>query len=930
MAYWFGELVEQVCADLLASEDVRDKLALANLPPASTQPITQQIAGPKGNIILLRELHDSLAELTVPIDAINLRRLAVLQKLLPEGKAVTGAEARLRRAERRLGPIDPASRPPLLVWPGSSQSAKARNFLQRWLFASKRAWQAEATAARGALITAQYALETAAKAGDVRLIPELRVIEIERDAMISALREQLARTLAQPVNLMIDNAVTASYEPEFSYSGSAWLVDQPTEEAGVLGAEVNGEAVRTVQNMINSGLTGAVGVAGPRGIGKTTLLTRFARSVSGPWPSPPQGTDEAARLLAPGDDAVQQWGVCVAAPAQYDARDFLLYLFGQLCAAVLGERRIQALEDEMTGSGESAVWPVPPIAAYFAVTALLCGAMVLGLETSRPVGSARSLADLLIAGCCAVVAAMAALAPSRLLETWGQQMAHSGLHRLASASHQSREEANRYAARLVTISRHPRQVRAIIVVVGGIAAGVLSPLVAVGSPPNPGYLAVIVLAAPAAFACVVLRTQAAATFFPVRDRHAAEVFAAEGWYRKVKFQQSYTTGWSGTITLASSALPVQVQAGRSGSKDTTSVSMSVPEIVAAFRAFSEVLSRGFRPDGYSSSIPVVIGIDEVDKIEDPQTAQAFFNQIKGLFGNTPCLFLVAVSDDAMAAYERRGLPLRDAFDSSLSTVVPLSYLSRGEAQRLIGSRLVQVTRPSVDLLYVLSGGLPRELVRLIRHAVDIQRASTHTLPSGGPVNGQPATAGPSWENRSSSGATAGSKSVPVPLGLLAAGLIADQVGAQRRATLIRGRGLDACPARDTLLAWAGDPAADAWAAGRDSADVPGYLDGLFSRGVKLMGACDGTVHNSPSPDARAYPDGCAAEETGAFLFWLATVGQVFGACQSRADFEDAEDQESKRSFERLARARQNFSLGPGYVRAAVTDVRTAWGLSQSP
>jgi hypothetical protein len=50
----------------------------------------------------------------------------------------------------------------------------------------------------------------------------------------------------------------------------------------------------------------------------------------------------------------------------------------------------------------------------------------------------------------------------------------------------------------------------------------------------------------------------------------------------------------------------------------------------------------------------VIGIDEVDKIEDPAEARAFFNQIKGLFGDASCLFLISISDDAMAAFERRG------------------------------------------------------------------------------------------------------------------------------------------------------------------------------------------------------------------------------------------------------------------------------------
>ncbi|TVZ00373.1 hypothetical protein EAS64_37700 [Trebonia kvetii] len=70
--------------------------------------------------------------------------------------------------------------------------------------------------------------------------------------------------------------------------------------------------------------------------------------------------------------------------------------------------------------------------------------------------------------------------------------------------------------------------------------------------------------------------------------------------------------------------------------------------------------------------------------------------------------------------------------------------------------MVQVTEPSADLLYVLSGGLPRELVRLIRRAVDIQRGQAvkaGPLPAKGPPR--------------------------VPLDDLAGALIADQVAAQR-------------------------------------------------------------------------------------------------------------------------------------------------------
>jgi hypothetical protein len=952
MADWFNELVEKVCAEVLAREDVRHNLALADPARVTAKSITQQIVG----IGETGRLRDLLAEPIGAVEQLDRQRDGMVRELLPgEWRTVAEAEARQRRARRQLrnassarrsagGSVSfpsEATRDSLSAWTRIS-SGSARRWLRLGRSVPVRDLRAEAQSANTTLEQARQAFSTAAADESIRQHPMFGEIDAERAEAVSVLPGQLHEVLAGRINLIIDGAIAASYEPEFSFSGSAWLVDQPGEDAEVFGAEINGEAISAIKNMIDSDLTGAVGVAGPRGIGKTTLLTRFARCTPDLWPSPPWKDGKA----------VQQWGVSVAAPAQYDARDFLLHLFGQLCASVLGEERIRTLEDEMTGTDGGLGRPRLPVVlftSYLAVTSLMCGAVVVGLETSRPVESTRSMADLLIAGCCVVVAVVTAMVPSRSLGSWAWRMAQNDRRRLELAQQSSYEKADPlYQVRLRKIYNRTQLARAAIVATSGISAGALFPLVAVGRPPNPGYLAVIALAVPVAPLYVVLRSRVwyAETVTRVRNDYTAQASAAESWYQKVKFQQTYTTGWSGTVTLSPSALPVQAQAGWSGSKAMTSVSMSVPEIVAALRSFSEVLRRGPRTAKGSSPVPVVVGIDEVDKIEDPRTAQAFFNQIKGLFGDTPCLFLISISDDAMAAYERRGLALRDAFDSSLSTVITLSYLSRREARRLIGSRLVRITQPSADLLYVLSGGLPRELVRLIRHAVGLQRAYTagdlqmdeaqaasqpradlaDAVPGGWPVaRGQGPWSGDtnSWDTRP--------KLAPVPLDLLTVALTAEQVAAQRRAVLIRGRMLEPCKARNTLLAWAGDPAVDAWPAGRGGAKATAaaeYFASLLGKGAELMDACDGAVNVAETRSGTAHADGCAAQETGAFLFWLATVGQVFGSCKTRADFEDAERQESARSFERLARARQNFSLGPGYVQAAVTSVRTAWDLAQ--
>ena len=59
----------------------------------------------------------------------------------------------------------------------------------------------------------------------------------------------------------------------------------------------------------------------------------------------------------------------------------------------------------------------------------------------------------------------------------------------------------------------------------------------------------------------------------------------------------------------------------------------------------------------------LIGIDELDKLT-PDQARTFLNGAKAFFGIPGASFVVSVSEDAMSDFERRRLPIRDAFDSA--------------------------------------------------------------------------------------------------------------------------------------------------------------------------------------------------------------------------------------------------------------------------
>lgn len=141
--------------------------------------------------------------------------------------------------------------------------------------------------------------------------------------------------------------------------------------------------------------------------------------------------------------------------------------------------------------------------------------------------------------------------------------------------------------------------------------------------------------------------------------------------------------------------------------------MSYPELVERFRTFAEETAKEARKLGGR----VIIGVDELDKIGSAEQANHFLNEIKGLFAVENVYFLVTVADDALTAFEQRGLPVRDAIDSSFDEIVQAKPLTYQEARRLLHRRVIGLNEPYIALCHCLSGGLARDLIRAARQVV---------------------------------------------------------------------------------------------------------------------------------------------------------------------------------------------------------------------
>jgi hypothetical protein len=396
--------------------------------------------------------------------------------------------------------------------------------------------------------------------------------------------------------------------------------------------EGDGEVVVTagterLRRIIERAESGAVALAGSRGVGKTTAI-------------------EAVRDGKLRTAGLPPLVVMASAPANYEARDFVLHLHALICQTVI-DRTSQALAPILPRTrGERPAALRRGAGALALVLACLGGALLLW-----GVPAARFPAELGRLG-----AAAAADLPASAQVLWtGQPPSH-------------------------------------VVALGLIALAA-------------GWLAAFVVRAPLGGLVV----------FGARRRHR-DLFelrrSALRQLSRTRFLQTHTTGWSGKLTL-----PLKGEAGRTWSTQRAEQQLTHPEVVEQLRLFAGESARTLREHELIGRM--VIAIDELDKIGEPEKAHQFVNDVKGIFGVPGCLFFVSVSDDAVLDFEQRGLGVRDAFDSAFSEMVRLEHFTLDESRQWVVSRVPGVTEQFCYLNHCLSGGLPRELRRYTVEMLDV-------------------------------------------------------------------------------------------------------------------------------------------------------------------------------------------------------------------
>jgi hypothetical protein len=596
-------------------------------------------------------------------------------------------------------------------------------------------------------------------------------VKAARNQLMAAITE--TELLAQ-VRTFINTARQSRFGHAYSVASSPAL-SEVYDKANRIPTRIESELAGLLDRLDGA----SIGVAGPRGAGKSTLIRGYCDEAD----SSTDGLNVIGWSSLLGAGLLERsWGdlrCMVTAPVDYVARDFVLHLFATFCGAVISG---YSRAGKFRGALLTAFW-VRKIAQLF---------MFFIWEN-------------VFLGGCAVA-----------LLYWNKAIA---------------EEIS---------------VPATWVWYSGIALSTVIAVVFVRS------LAINV-------------SQWAREASRSRENGRGMIAAARKYLSRVRYLQTYTSGLSGGVGLPSRG-SIQLSRGVSRAEQP----LSYPEIVSEFRSFATTVAA----DVHRRCDRVFIGVDELDKIGTAEQAEHFLNEVKGIFGIPHLYFMVAVSDDALNAFERRGLPLRDAFDSSFDEILRVEPLTYYESRRLLYRRVIGLTEPYVALCHCLAGGLARDVIRAARQ---VARNAARLIASNG---------------------------VPV-LSAISAAVLYDEVRRKLRA----------------LIQVAGH---------LDSEDTIGLQDTLHD--VALHLAPDKPVINIVDLIAKpvhAEPPAVAEVrlDLAAYAYYCATLQEIFTDRLDEAYMIKATSNSSgPGSFDALAAARNAFTIDTLLAWNLVTQCRNAWSL----
>jgi Cdc6-like AAA superfamily ATPase len=517
---------------------------------------------------------------------------------------------------------------------------------------------------------------------DVMAAARATVSELQLDtadqrlnAARTAADEGVFRVLLQYAIQVINDSGTAKGQqkifvtPNVPDPGAELTLGRALSEVFDSSTEIVTKAKTDLERLVNSMQGGSIGIAGPRGVGKTTLLRTLGRTSA--------GADDARTL-----------SVYTSAPVEYEARDFQLHIFSSLCLEVLareGQREVHQIPFEETENRPRATHGRILFYAAFA------NRVLMGL------GGLGIFFGILIASLVLLYAHQVLRVPVATQPTVASPLP-------LSSRAVSRDASPPRSPQMALASSPPTAATPEPLKTDLEDFGLRS-----GDLIRWGAVAILLGFLVRFFQeHELLRERSEMELRHTRSQLAKPlVVEAQRALTEIRFQRSYTTGWAGALKVIPGAELSVNEALSLAQKQET-----LPEMVENFREFAQDLTNEESSSGGYKR--VIIAIDELDKLESDEKAEQFLNDIKSIFSIPKFIYLVSVSESAISNFERRGIAFRDAFDSTFDDIYYVDYLSVDDSIKLLNQRVTNLPLSFGYICHALSAGLPRDLIRVAR------------------------------------------------------------------------------------------------------------------------------------------------------------------------------------------------------------------------
>jgi KAP family P-loop domain len=498
------------------------------------------------------------------------------------------------------------------------------------------------------------------------LVAEIQLLndatkEIE-DFIINRLKENLTQALNTKIQFQEGDDLPSWF--------SAWGISEVFNSKYEIPTIQKEKLSSIIENMGG----GSIGISGPRGAGKSTLIWSFCRE---DFP----GKLKGRKVLSVG----------LSAPVKYETRDFTLYVFSSICNLILqtkstSEKEYQSEKEfklNLERESESKKYPLE--ISLFNNLYQLLGKQTLW--TASILGYFLISASLIMANFSI---------SQKFLQSSSSSMSNSLI------PVQSRDPSKSLSPPTLIDYSNQLGIRPDSLLTWGIVMlflGVGVP--ALSQPRNTRDF---------------FQKKSTSDSNEIDESNSSHletissnlIEEAQLNLNTIKFQQSFTSGWSGSLKF-----PALLETSMNKASTLSKLQLTFPEIIYKYKQFIKQIIN-------SQECVLIVGIDELDKLDD-EKVQVFLNDIKALFGIENCYYLISVSEDAMSSFERRGIPFRDAFDSTFDTIIRVNYLSIEEAKNFINKRVIGLPRSMFYFIYCLSNGLARDLIRSCRNVIESDR-----------------------------------------------------------------------------------------------------------------------------------------------------------------------------------------------------------------